>query len=235
MAELYLVDVTVPGTATKLNPDYAGDQDMCSFKFSPDSSRVAYCAQEDSVVSIELYTVALNNPGVSQKLNPQLVADGDVETDFQFSADSSFVVYRADQALDEQRELYRVEISNPGVADTLNGALILNGDVFGFDIRPDDLAVVYDADQETSGVRELYEVEVANPGGSTKFNPVLAGSLSSSPLYSADGARALYIADQDVAGRDQLYRVDVANPVVSSLRLNASLAPGGGVVDFAIP
>ena len=49
---------------------------MCRFEFSPDSKRVAYCADQDTDETMELYTVALSTPGQSVKVNPPLVAGG---------------------------------------------------------------------------------------------------------------------------------------------------------------
>ena len=56
----------------------------------------------------ELFTVALSAPGQSTKLSPTLVSGGNVHAGFQFSADSSFLLYLADQEVDERIELFRV-------------------------------------------------------------------------------------------------------------------------------
>ncbi len=72
--------------------------DVWDFKISKDSSRVVYRANQDTVSTFELYSVPLGG-GVATKLNPVLVSGGDVDVVFGFkiSADSSRVVYRANQ------------------------------------------------------------------------------------------------------------------------------------------
>jgi Tol biopolymer transport system component len=239
VSELYVVATANPGTATKVNPPYSGDSDVCNWKFSPDSTRIVYCADEDTAGVLELYLVDIGALGVSAKLNPPLVSGGDVEAGFAFSADSSFVAYRADQDTDETRELYRVDLASPGVAEKVNSALPdfgagVTGDVFAFRIRPDDLAITYSADQLTNGVIELYEVDVSDPGVSTRVNPDLAGSTAHPFEYSADGTRLVYAADQDTSGEAELYVVEVAD-LGTATKVNSPLVTGGAVQDFRIP
>jgi Tol biopolymer transport system component len=239
VSELYVVATANPGTATKVNPPYSGDSDVCNWKFSPDSTRIAYCADEDTAGVQELYLVDIGALGVSAKLNPPLVSGGDVEAGFAFSADSSFVAYRADQDTDETRELYRVDLASPGVTEKVNSALPdfgggVTGDVFAFRIRPDDLAITYSADQVTNGVIELFEVDVSDPGVSIRVNPDLAGSTAQPFEYSADGMRLVYAADQDTSGEAELYVVEVA-ALGAATKVSSPLVTGGTVQEFRIP
>jgi Tol biopolymer transport system component len=239
VSELYVVATATPGTATKVNPPYSGDSDLCNWKFSPDSTRIVYCADEDTAGVLELYLVDIGALGVSAKLNPPLVSGGDVEAGFAFSADSSFLAYRADQDTDETRELYRVDLASPGVAEKVNSALPdfgggVTGDVFAFRIRPDNLAITYSADQVTNGIIELFEVDVSDPGVSTKVNPDLAGSTAHPFEYSADGTRLVYAADQDTSGEAELYVVEVA-ALGAATKVSSPLVTGGTVQEFRIP
>ena len=45
-----------------------------------------------------------------------LATGGDVKAGYEFSADSSFLLYLADQEVDERVELFRVDLAAPGVA-----------------------------------------------------------------------------------------------------------------------
>ena len=122
--ELYDTTVASPGVTSKLNGPLTAGGDLCNFTFSPDSQRVAYCADQDKDEVTELYSVALSAPGASTKLSPALVAGGNVHAGYQFSADSSFVLYLADQQVDERIELFRVDIAAPAVATKMNGSLV---------------------------------------------------------------------------------------------------------------
>lgn len=230
--ELFSVDPAIPETASKLNGPLVQDGDVCRFRFSPDSTRVAYCADQDTDGVLELYTVELGAPGASQKLNPPLVQDGDVTSAYGFGPDSSFVVYTADQEVDDREELYRVDIAAPGAAVKLNAALVEGGNVFDFRIRPDGASVSYLADQDAEGVFELYEVALAEAGMPAKVSPPMSGSGVYGLDYATDGSRIVYSAAQDAVVAE-LYVVQPATPGVST-RLNDALAPNGEVWDFRV-
>src|SRR5690606_41030162 len=107
--------------------------------------------------------VALDQPGQSVKLNSTLVAGGKVHTDYAFSSDSSFIVYRADQEQVDIAELFRVDLASPGVTTKLNQPLVAGGDVEMFRLTGDDSRVAYLAEQDTANVWEIYEVAFAQP------------------------------------------------------------------------
>ena len=215
--ELYAVDVDNLGVSTKLNPSLVADGDLCTFQFSPDSTKVAYCADQDTDGTLELYIVDLAVPGVSSKVNPTLVAGGEVQSgSFRFGPDSDFIVYNADQDVDGDNELYRVEVATPGVSAKLTEPLPAGGDVSIFQIRPDGLQLTYVADQDTEGLDELYNVDLSTPGASTKLNPPRQGSLVFHLEITEDGLQVLYIADQDTTETYELYRVDIASAGVAT-------------------
>src|SRR5690606_22875889 len=144
------------GSATKVSGPMGSFGDVCRFKFSPDSQRVAYCADQDTDGLIELYTVALDEPGQSVKLNSTLVEGGKVHSDYEFSSDGSFIIYRADQEEAETHELFRVDLDSPGVTTKLNPTLVAGGDVEMFRLTADDSRVAYLAEQDTADVWEIY-------------------------------------------------------------------------------
>lgn len=117
--ELFVVPTSALGNSMKVSGPLVADGDVCRFKFSPNSERVAYCADEKTDGVIELFTVSLAAPEQSVKLNPTLVAGGRVNSDFVFSADSSFIVYTSEQDVSGLDELFMVEIANPGVSTKL--------------------------------------------------------------------------------------------------------------------
>jgi hypothetical protein len=232
--EMYVVATSNPGVATKLNPPLSGGRDICTFRFTPDSLNVVYCADQDTDGVLELYAVPIAAPGASPKLSPAMVAGGNVRSDFLISEDSSFVLYRGDQDIDEKTELYQVNLAAPGIATRLNADMIAAGDVFGYEFRADNLAVIYLADQTADTEQELFQVELASPAVSTRVHPALAGTDARAFLYSTDGSRITYTAEQDTAGVFELYTTEVSS-LGSSTRVSAPLVSGGEVGVIQIP
>jgi Tol biopolymer transport system component len=228
--ELYSVAVATPGTTHKLNGAIIPEGDVCRFEWSPDSKRVAYCADQETDEVLELYTVPLDSPGQSVKVNPPLVAGGEVSTGYEFSPDSSFMLYAAYQDSTTRLDLYRVEVALPGVATKVNAPLVESGSVVSFQIKKDGTRVAYVANQENEAVYEVYEADFLTPGVVTKLSAPMADAGAYRVRYEADGQHVVYLADQD-STYSEIYRVDLATPAVST-KLNGTLTAGGEVFDF---
>jgi hypothetical protein len=105
-----------------------GGLDPNSLRFSPDSSRVLYVADQTTNDVFEVFSVR-STGGVATKLNGALVAGGNVSTPGpRFSPDSSRVLYLADQTTNDVVELFSVP-SAGGTAIKLNGLLVSGGDL----------------------------------------------------------------------------------------------------------
>jgi Tol biopolymer transport system component len=230
--ELFAAAVTTPGVTDKLNGPLTANGDVCRFEFSPDSTRVAYCADQDTDEVLELYTVALNAPGQSVKVNPPLVAGGKVTSGYDFSPDSSFIVYAAEQDVAGRIDLYRVDVAAPGIASKLNAPLTMGGNVVGFHLTPDGKAVGYTANQEDVGVYEIYQADFMAPGAATKLSAPMAFNGVYSFRYSADGAEVIYVAAQSSAAAE-IFRVDLAVPGTSA-KVSGTLVAGGEVWDYGL-
>jgi len=112
------------------------------------------------------------------KLNGAFTAGGDVDPSFRISADSSRVLYVADQNVNEVDELFSVAATG-GTPVRINGPLVTGGDVSPTTSRfsPDGNRAVYRADQETDNVYELYSV--ASTGGTpVKLNGPLVSWIA---------------------------------------------------------
>ena len=105
-----------------------------NFAWSPDSSRIAYFAVQDTVGVLEFYS-ATPDGAVNDKLNGALVTGGDVADNFAWSPDSRRIAYRADQDTDGVFELYSAT-PDGAVNGKLNGAPVTDGDVSGFAWSP---------------------------------------------------------------------------------------------------
>jgi hypothetical protein len=186
--------------------------------------RVLLVAQHETQDVFELY---LSSPraGTITKLNPPLVAGGNVLPGVAFSADGTKVLYRADQDVVGQFDLYAVAIATPGASVKVNGALVAGGEVSRvFALNTNGSRATYVADQDTDDVDELYTVDLsaATPGTPVKLNPDTAGADIWDFKMSADGARTVYRSDHANPGAPELFVVELATPGTSN-RINNAL------------
>jgi hypothetical protein len=237
--ELYSVPLDGSALPTKLNGAMTtgGDIGENGYQISADGSWVVYIADQDVDNVYELYSVPIDGSAVPTKLNDALVSGGAVSSDIKISADSNWVVYRADQDTNNVYELYSVPIDGSAVATKLNGLLVSGGIVeLNSQISADSNWVVYQADQDTNGVIELYSRPIDGSGASTKLNGTLTNGANSywwRYEISADSSRVIYLVDQDVADITELYSVPIdgsAEPV----KLNDMLVAEGRVWTFKI-
>ena len=220
------------GTAVKLNGPLVvgGAVTSSSLTFSPDSSRVLYHADQNVDELLELFSVPASG-GTPAKMNDTLVLGGDVfSVGFQFSPDSSRVVYAADQTTDNVIEVYSVPAAG-GVSVTLNGPIVAGGDVSlgGIQFSPNGARVLYVADQTTDTTDELFSVP-ATGGVAVKLNGALVAGgdvLSNSVRFGPDSSRVLYGADQNT---DEVFEVFSVPPTGgAAVKLNGALVAGGDV------
>jgi Tol biopolymer transport system component len=187
---------------------------------------VIYLAEEDTPEVTELYQVTATGP---VKLNGTLVAGGWVR-DFEVSPSGDFVVYRADQNIENRTEVYLVNLANPGVSTKLNAALTVDRDVLDFTISPDGSRVLYRADPGPLDMYELFVVDVANPGSAVKVSaPLVAGGwVRAGFSFGPDSARILYRADQDADELTEIFLTSIATPGTAQ-QVNPELVAGGDV------
>lgn len=119
--ELYSVPAAGPAEeGVKINRSLGSEGDVMYFSISPDGQQVAYVADRirlflgDDV--FRLWAVPTLGPGSSSVLHgPPPVTGGDVSFRFEYTPDSSRIVYIADQETDGVKELY-VSYDQPAAA-----------------------------------------------------------------------------------------------------------------------
>ncbi len=232
--ELYSVPPDGSAAPLKLNGALPIGGDVDHFKVSPDGNRVVYCADQDTDEVYELYSAPIDGSAAPLKLNPTLpYSSGASWWDFAISADSSRVVYCADQDTYGVYELYSVPIGG-GAPLKLNAALGDDGDVWfysGFQISADGSRVVYLADQDTDGIYELYSVPIDGSAAPVKLSGALDDYSSVDSFeISADGSRVVYIVSLDTYGAYELYSAPIDGSA-APVKLNGALAAGGTVSD----
>lgn len=101
-AELFTATPT--GSSVRVSDTPAPGEAVVQFEWAPDSSRIAYRADQDAPDVFELYT-NLPAGGDLEKASGPLVAGGDVST-FAWSPAGGVLAYVADQDVDEARQLF---------------------------------------------------------------------------------------------------------------------------------
>lgn len=208
---------------------------VVSFEISPDGNHVVFLGRNegsgDTNRQIALYRAPISG-GSAVVLNGALPNAGDV-SDFVISADSSTVVYRADQNTDQLFQLFAVPIVG-GQVTSLTPTLA-SGRSTGQDFQINSLNthVVYRADSNTAGQMEIFSVSVGG-GASFRLNDNLFGSdqVADDFKLSADGTRAVYRAG-DVAEKEfELFSAVVNDSMnISNTRLHPVLASGRTVFE----
>lgn len=155
-----LVTIRPDGTGmVRLNPDFAPPlQQVVRFAWSPDSTRVAYAANQDQLNVLELYVAPADGSSPAVQVSGTMTAGGSLpneEDTFAWSPDSTRLLYRADQDVDELVELYvssadgttNVRVSGPVVQDVREPRWSPNG-----------ARIAYLAEQDAPGRVDLYSV-----------------------------------------------------------------------------
>lgn len=186
-----------------------------NYHFSPDASRVVYLAEHDTPGVSELYAAVPDGTGVT-KISGPMVNGGDVATTstdvaFKITADSSKVVYIADQDTDQLREIYSVGL------DGANGVKLsgtpVEGGGLGYSRAPyllsaDSSRVVYLSRQDEPDVWELYSVGLDGSGLVKLNGTMVEGGDVMQPgnfAISPDSLYLVYLADQQVDGKNELF------------------------------
>src|SRR5262249_3552913 len=145
------------------------------YAISPDSTRVVYLADEERNNRYELYSVPLDGGAPPIKLNATLPTGGNVEDGFDspflISPDSTRVVYRADQAVNDRFVLLSVPLDGSAPPVTISGAMITAGDVdfAPFALTSDGTRVVYMADAHVDGAPELFVTPIDGSAAPTRL------------------------------------------------------------------
>jgi len=237
--ELYasLINDT-PQPGTRINGALGVNQDVSQARFSPNGKFVAYRADETSDNIFELYLVNLsgNTPVASVKINGALVTNGNVSSDFKWLSNSSGLVYRADQDLDGQQELYFVAVGGaaPAAAVKLNTALPITASVSEFGIAANGAFVIARADIDNNGDLELYSISLASsPATPARLSAgVVANGDISSFSIAPNSMSVAFAGDKDTDTVVELYLVDLSgsNPGAPQ-KVNGTLVLNGDVTN----
>jgi Tol biopolymer transport system component len=253
--ELYVVpvDKTPSETAVKVSGAMAGNGILqlpsgeYVFRWAPDSSRIAYVADQNMLRVFELFTstpdgiendIVSNLPDPDQSTNP----DPDVEN-FEWEPNSTLIAYIADQDTDEVFELY-VSPSDSNTPNVKVSGTELDGNgikelepvpsgEFAFAWAPDSSRLAFLADQLIDAIDE-FELYTNLPDGTNNLRVSgLQGNSSQVDNFAwAPNSRQIaYRANQNLITAIDLF---TALPNVSSSfqQISSGLEPGQEVTAF---
>lgn len=225
-AHLYAVPIT-GGSPVRLDGPLVAGGSVLWYAVAANSQRVVYLADQQVDEVPELYSVPLAG-GAQVKLSGLMPAGGSVSRNGwrlpAISADSSRVIYAADQAVDEQVELWSVAITG-GPATRLNAPLAVGGDVSLLRLAAATATVVYVADQAANEQWEVFAVPVTGdtPRRISRPDRDLSATVDSELLaVTPDGTRAILVET----------RIDTSGPlpVRRETLLSSLLATGEATV-----
>ncbi len=217
--EIWSVPTAGPAAAlVRLNPTLVTNGDvLTNFHISPDSSRVAYIADQVSDERYFPYSVPIDGPSSSVVSLYQgiLAVSADVQ-DLDFTPDSSGVVFRFDLAVDERFDLYwaPADGSTPQVRITNRGsnpapARSVSSPWY---VHPDGERVFYTFDEAAPGDRRgLGEQRIVGPySADARWNaPPVAGGQVMWFSFLPDDQGLLYRSDQTQNEKFELFTVDL--------------------------
>jgi Tol biopolymer transport system component len=234
--ELYTVRPDGTGRVKISGPMAAGGTGVAGpiAAWSPDSSRIAYPAFQDSSTVSEVYTSLPDGTG-NVKVSGTLVAGG--TTGFPaWSPDGSKLAYPAMENTLNAMELFtvspdgtgRVRVCPPFAAGQSVTSLLATLPVRFNNWSKDSQRLVYIANQDSTTSKDLYSVK-ADGTGNVKLSGTLASGANVTQFQwqQGSGARVAYSADQDTKGVIELYSSLAAGG--GNVKVSAPLAPGGHV------
>jgi hypothetical protein len=231
---LFVVDtMSFPNvTTTQVN---AVNGDVFSFAWVPGTSQLVYVYEDQTTGDEEIRIADAANLGTETTLNGPLVAGGNVSSTFAISPDGDWVVYRADELVDNEFRLFSVDISGatPGAPTEVSGLTDPDADAdfsdFGFSPNGRWLAFIGDANNEEDA---LFAVDFDGGFARSRLSPVLNDSALDvfEFAWSPNSRRVALRGDLDVDLDTELYVADTEIPG-STIQLNPEPQTGLQDVD----
>jgi len=243
--EAYGVPLDGSLAPVRLNAPLAAGQGVLEIALAPDGSRAAFVASSGTGSSYELFSAPSDGSAAAVRLNAPLPAFGTVMGGFQFTPDSTRVVYEAEQDVYPVTELYLAPADGSAPPSKLSPPLVSGGNVLiGFAFAGNQ-GVVFKADALTFGVVELFSAPLTG-GPAVRLNgPLVFGGDVDTGVFllpdvayqvSANGQRVVYLADQEEDETFELFGVPVTGSRPAR-KLNESMPLGpitGDVVQYDV-
>lgn len=213
------------------------------FRWSPDSTRIAYIADQDTDGLRELYRSFATGPNGNTKVSGALTASGEVSFNYLWSPDSSFIAYLVDlgEVLDRSTILL-LSTSDGNINNVISnssepGNVISNsseqGVVSSIKWSPSGNLLAFLADRVVEGVSDdisqLYVTDTDGLIRKVSGGLVSGGEVNFGYEWAPDGSRIAYTADQDT---DEVMELYTNTPDGNNnVKVSGSMVTNGGVGD----
>ncbi len=231
--KLYVVDMSqsVAGGAMVANGYIEDDGGIGGYSWSPDSTRLAYVADQSGEGPAQLFVVDVSGaePGVAQPASDatmRLEGGGWGEPSFFWSPNGTMLLYLAAPLVEGPAELYVTDVSGtvPWTPVRVSGDLVSGGMVERkFRWSPDGTKILYTACQTAPGIQELFLVRVAG----ASFEPAVKVSHGEVDFFfdfgrawSPDSTKVAYFGEYE-----RLWVVDVSTDPPSDPLMVSGAAP----------
>ena len=236
--ELFVVPVT-GGDVIKIsgalvlqgNVEFDVSQSVSGIQWSPDSTRIAYAADQDVRNVTEVYVSAIDGSS-NVKVSGPIVATstGVVLNTVSWSPDGMFISYVAEQDAVGVQEVY---VSTPdGLSNTkVSGVMVVGQADADVKWAPDSSKLFYIADQDLAE-KELY---VSTPDGLTNTSvsgTIVVGGGVTRAEWSPDSSLIAYTAIKDTVAVREVY---VSTPDGLDVKKVSGTMVSGGTVDINSP
>lgn len=204
--------------------------DSLTFNLSPNGLYVIYIADPNTDDKFELFITAIHGLSNPRRLTPATSLAPTINQ-FDFTPDSTHVVYKAAQDDASKIELFSVPVLG-GTPVKLNAPLA-GPQIYQFVIHPDwPYRVIYSADQDTLNQTELYSVEL--DGTDRKKLNVTMPTTSDIRRFQAsnNNNRVVYLVGDSPVIYHDLYSVFVGG--TGNVKLNGDPPEFCNVEDFKI-
>jgi hypothetical protein len=247
--ELYVVPVDKADdeTAVKVSGSMAGSgikeislgSEEYYFAWAPNSTRIAYIADQDTAGVFELFTSTPDGSDNVQ-VSGALVSGGDVQ-DFEWEPAITVIAYVADQDTDDVQELYVSPADGDTPNDLVSGASMAGSGIklisdgkYAFSWAPDNEWIAYIADQDTQDKFELYTSESKLKNDNFKVSAILGDNSDVDQFAWAPkntpSKKIAYLVNDDNSDVTELFTT--LPSVLDSLLISTGLALGKKVIIF---
>jgi len=206
----------------RLHPGLSFNRYVRRFCLSPDSTHVVFVSNLVNAGSDEVYSVPLDGSSAPLRLNLLLPSGGNVLEEGLAVTPQNYVLYRADQFVNERFELFSVPIDLSTPAIVLGPTPVSGGHVL--DVFPGERAVFL-ADALEDERFELFAAPADGSEVAVQLNPALVAGGDVDPLSvrrTADGQYVAFCADAALDGVNSLYSARVDGSVPAQLLHGAS-------------
>lgn len=209
-----------------LNHTLGVDGFVSGFWLAPNGQYVVYRSRDTVTSPDKLYRVTIS-PNLEAPVQVSGVSQpGSTITDVKISPDSAYVVYRADQEVDNNFRLYSVKPDGTAIyalqpADMPSGRQVFNL----FEISPNSSLVAFVAEYNTLGKQDLYVVSLTGTGFKRVNSSVTSSSaydIGHRPIFSNDSSKLIFVGDQSYDNDNEIYSVNVDG--TGQIRLSPTLA-----------